>query len=59
MAGDLFREKLSEQENGSSRTVTVPGILSAVDDSFITDCKKSRLARRARSKLVSQISEVK
>lgn len=53
LEGDLYREKLSEQENGSNKMATVTGILSGVDDISINDCNKSRPSRKAGSKLVS------
>lgn len=53
LEGDLYREKLSEQENGSNKMATVTGILSGVDDISINDCNKGRPGRKAGSKLVS------
>ncbi|KAL2092894.1 hypothetical protein ACEWY4_012692 [Coilia grayii] len=55
--GDLYREKLSEQENGSNKMATVTGILSGVDDISINDCKKSRPSRKAGSKLYDDEDE--
>lgn len=53
LEGDLYREKLNEQENGSNKMATVTGILSGVDDISINDYNKSRPSRKAGSKLVS------
>lgn len=51
LEGDRYREKLSEQENGTSKEVTVTGILSGVDDITINDNNKtSRTSRKATSK---------
>ncbi|XP_041958160.1 dual specificity protein phosphatase CDC14B isoform X2 [Alosa sapidissima] len=55
--GDLFREKLSEQENGSNKMATVTGILSGVDDISINDCNKGRPSRKAGSKLYNDEDE--
>ncbi|XP_031426958.1 dual specificity protein phosphatase CDC14B isoform X2 [Clupea harengus] len=55
--GDLFREKLSEQENGSNKMATVTGILSGVDDISINDCNKNRPSRNSDTKLYDNEDE--
>uniref|UniRef100_A0A673FY32 Tyrosine specific protein phosphatases domain-containing protein n=1 Tax=Sinocyclocheilus rhinocerous TaxID=307959 RepID=A0A673FY32_9TELE len=51
--GDLYRQKINEQENGSSKTA-VAGILSGVEDISINGTNKNISQRKTASEMVSK-----
>ncbi len=51
--GDLYRQKINEQENGSSKTA-VAGILSGVEDISINGTNKNISQRKTASETVSK-----
>lgn len=50
--GDLYRQKISEQENGSSK-MAVAGILSGVEDISINGTNKNISQRKTATETVS------